>query len=319
MTIPFNQPLSQKPLGWSVLLTFCTCLWATTQFGCVRPCEALKERAQSCGHQTGGYTHPRDSTCRNLRTEMGPETFDPYASCVLQSSCDNKEQEQSCYESHITSQTQEPCTQYRLWVARCGLEPTGLAADCSNLSFSLGSAAFSNWAECVTQQGCPVADEDRHSMCQLFIPSAALTLLDSCTQIANWSAACGEQEFGGFTIDETNITECIAQSQPFTIESHQTYTTCMTNLKCDQIINRIDCLLLLRVTDRSQIQSQCAELIEFTEACNSFVGGGTIDNCVATFPRFEAESFQSYIDCIKSYPCGSIETLGACGPLLKVQ
>jgi hypothetical protein len=300
----------------------CLYLSATYVFvmiaGCTSPCQKLKNNAEHCTYAQGVYVDSRDSLCAKTREAIGIEPLTAFADCVNVSACDSPSAHKTCQKLHLPETLTTDCGNYRTWALACGLEPRGIGDDCASLIETVGKPVFSDWVTCVSNAGCPTPQSQAYTQCQSDVGGSVATILDACNRLVTWSTACGEQAIGSFTLDETSFSECIAQAQPFTIESYALYATCLEGLQCDAMVDRLICLGSLELTDRTSIEAQCAELINFSSACDSLAGGGTVEICEANFHRFSPDSLQNYIDCLKSKPCEDRDAVRECSPLLVI-
>jgi len=268
-------------------------------------CENLKEHAQECDGVASRYVEREDAICGSVRQELTPEVFDPYASCMVASECNDDTAIKSCQETHVASANENPCLRYRLWSTACGLEPTGTGDNCSDASQGLTSDIFSGWVDCMVDPGCPTSSDNRYAECQRYVvPSSITDALEACGLIIDWTEKCEGQTSGYLAVDAQDITTCLVQTQVFTSESLLVYGICLQDVECDDFALRLDCMAKLRFVDRSPVEAACATLVQYATSCEIELGfSESTDICERVLAPFTAQSVEAYTACVTAEEC----------------
>jgi hypothetical protein len=286
---------------------------------CNTPCDRLDARASSCKSAPGRYVDDSRSVCTATREELGTATFDPFAECVLDSACDDIDAIAVCRDEHVEVEI-TPCLDFELWASACGLEPIGTENDCETLARNFGEIGFAEWVACVTKEGCPIADDPRYDRCQeIILPPGGAGLIDACVIVSGWTTECAGGAPDYFPVVETSVAACLVEAEPFVAESYLEYARCLEQAACDDVTARVDCLLLLQLTDPSQAAGDCQRLVAYAESCLSSIGGGSVDVCARLFARFTPSSLASYVDCVTAAACDDAAASLACTALLDIQ
>ncbi len=271
-------------------------------------CDTLGARADTCDTARGRYVEREQALCTVVRNELGQATFDPFASCISDSKCDDPQTFQSCQEEHIPIATEDPCLRFKLWATSCSLEPTGTEDDCGGLSSGLTSDLFSSWVDCMTTDGCPAQTDNRYASCQEFIvPSGVTDALEACGLLVEWTEGCEGQTSGVLAVDTQNVAACMLQLELFTGESMLTYARCLEDVDCNDLAMRLQCLSELRFQQDSPIESQCETLIGFAQNCEIELDVESVDVCVRFFAPFTPESFDAYVACMTGSGCEGVD------------
>jgi hypothetical protein len=286
--------------------------------GCTTPCDALDARARDCHAAPSRYVDDRYAACTALREDLGTETFDRYASCVREAECGDRDAIERCEARHIGEDTAS-CLHYRLWAAACGLEPTGTNDDCATLRDGLSDAVFEQWVTCITTDGCPKGDDPRYDVCQdVLFPPAAGQLIDACVLLIQWTGQCADEAPDFFPVTETDLVGCVTLAEPFSSESFLDYASCLSEIACDDVPGRLDCLLRLELLDPTGATAPCERLVAYSNTCGTELGGGSVQACTRLFARFTPESLDDFVTCIEAQPCDQSDVT-ACVGLLQAQ
>ncbi|MEE2962388.1 MAG: hypothetical protein VYA34_16765 [Myxococcota bacterium] len=283
------------------------------------PCEALKERSHLCGQPKSRYVDSSQSLCHQVRRELTPQRFDPFADCVLKTACYESRAVNDCAETALKLTGANSCEKYRVWSAACGLEPTATDDNCSALSQGVASNVFSSWVECVTKPGCLKENDDRFDTCgsTLSAPPTVMAL-QACSIIVQWSQGCDLPNLGGFKLEAEDIGSCLLQTELFSVESLFEYAKCIQPLQCEELEERLACINEFRLAPKPPTDSNCEELINYLEHCNTNLGFTNKKACNRIFVNFSEESFSEYTNCITSANCEA-EAPGECSAKLKLK
>lgn len=280
------------------------------------PCSEMKEHAEACGAAPSRYLRAEDTSCQELRQELnsGP-AFETFADCMSGVACSNYDQgAKACRESTYPQSLNDRCLDFRLFAAGCGLQLDGVDTSCTNLNVGLTEEVFSGWVDCVMVGGCPGIDDNRFDTCrETFVPSEGEDLVRACSLIVEWSQSCSEVLAGSLPIEASDLGTCILQANSFSPTSMLEYGLCLQDVECDDFRGRLECLDDLSFRQRSPIEDECDELIEYAELCDLELGFNSDDACERALSIFTPESAITYIQCITGDPrCEEVD-LGGCG------
>ena len=291
--------------------------------GCneTHPCAAMKSHAEACGAAPTRYIRAEDTSCQELRDELNSQSaFSNFSSCMTDVSCGNYDQEaQTCRAQSFPTSLEDRCLDFKLFAAGCGLELDGIDASCTNLNVGLTEEVFGSWVDCVMVGGCPARDDTRFDKCrETFVPAEGEDLVRACSLIVEWSQSCSEQLAGSLPIEASDVGTCILQANSFSPSSMLEYGLCLQDVSCDDFRGRLECLDDLSFRQRSSIEDECDELVDYAETCDVDVGFNSDDTCERGLSVFTTESAIAYIECISADPRCEEVNFGDCGSLLVI-
>ena len=286
---------------------------------CGTPCGDLKSRAAHCGTASGPYIDERHSVCTATRNALGKESFDSFAGCVTDAACSDAQAIDRCSSAALNGDP-TPCTWFELWASACGLEPPGTADDCQSMVSGMGDLVFERWVLCITADGCPQPDDARYDRCQEeILPHTTAQVIDACVLLNAWNQACADVSPDVGAVGGGDLAACVSAAAPFTADSYLAYAQCLSEVACDDLAGRLNCLFQLGFSDPTTATPACQRLVDFAAGCGTALGGGSVDACVRLYARFTEESLDAYVTCIEGLPCNDTTGQLGCIALLRLQ
>ena len=143
--------------------------------------------------------------------------------------------------------------------------------------------------------GLPARDDTRFDKCrETFVPAEGEDLVRACSLIVEWSQSCSEELAGSLPIEASDVGTCILQANSFSPSSMLEYGLCLQDVSCDDFRGRLECLDDLSFRQRSPIEDECDDLVEYAETCDVDVGFTSDDTCERGLSVFTTESASLY-------------------------